>query len=178
MQAIEEVCHSRRTRFIAKFKWDSVILKNFETYTNIQINKQNNVGDLRCRVCHFVIIILFYFNYLKLKKKQSCHDNWSTKILYFDGEPYNRDTLEKLSNDAIVAASTDKKVKIAVCDNCTEKIFLFSKLYHHRLNFFLLCKAKVSNVFFLNFFLYIVNIFVFNNRLRKYKAKMPIKNHI
>ncbi|XP_027194489.2 uncharacterized protein LOC113789186 isoform X1 [Dermatophagoides pteronyssinus] len=125
MQAIEEVCHSRRTRFIAKFKWDSVILKNFETFTNIQINKQNNVGDLRCR---------------------SCHDNWSTKILYFDGEPYNRDTLEKLSNDAIVAASTDKKVKIAVCDNCTEKIFLFSKLYHHRLNFFLLCKAKVEEI--------------------------------
>ncbi|KAH7642284.1 hypothetical protein HUG17_5329 [Dermatophagoides farinae] len=126
MQTIEEVCHTRRSRFIAKIKWDSVILKNFETYSNIQINKQNNVGDLRCR---------------------SCHDNWSTKILYFDGEPYNRDTLEKLSHDTIVAAAADnKKVKIAACDSCTEKIFLYSKLYHHRLNFFLLCKAKVEEI--------------------------------
>lgn len=69
MQTIEEVCHTRRSRFIAKIKWDSVILKNFETYSNIQINKQNNVGDLRCRVCHLVVISVFYtilnFFYLK-----------------------------------------------------------------------------------------------------------------
>ena len=149
MQTIEEVCHTRRSRFIAKIKWDSVILKNFETYSNIQINKQNNVGDLRCRVCHLVVINVFVYNIeFLLFKKQSCHDNWSTKILYFDGEPYNRDTLEKLSHDTIVAAAADnKKVKIAACDSCTEKIFLYSKLYHHRLNFFLLCKAKVSKRF-------------------------------
>ncbi|KAF7491852.1 Proline-rich protein 12 [Sarcoptes scabiei] len=124
LQVIDDICMKHRTKFISKIKWDNVMLKNFETYPLIQMHKQNDVGDLRCR---------------------SCLDNWSTKLLYLEGDSYDRDTLEKQS---IQKEDNDinKKIKIAACENCTKKITLYSKLYHSKYNLFLRCKAKVETI--------------------------------
>lgn len=59
IQNVEDLCSKRRARFISFVKWDMNIVKCIETYPEIQIQDQHDVGDLRCRVC-FLFNILFY----------------------------------------------------------------------------------------------------------------------
>ncbi|CAG2101996.1 unnamed protein product [Medioppia subpectinata] len=119
VQAIDDMCSRKKSRFFSKIKWDANIVKCVETYPLFTVTAQNNVGDLRCRLCH---------------------DNWSTQIMQFNGEPYNQMTLEpQLGVDL-------KQTKYAACDPCTEKIVLYSHLHHQKNNFFSKCKSKVDSI--------------------------------
>ena len=86
-------------------------------YPAFNVVKQNNVGDLRCKLCH---------------------DNWSTQILNFVGDPYDPMTLEPKE-----ASGEIKQTKYAACDSCKEKISLFSCLHHQKFHFYTKCKEKV-----------------------------------
>lgn len=69
---------------------------------------------------------------------QLCHDNWSTQILNFTGKMYDQVTLETKEPVDI------KQTKYAACDECKEKVALFSNLHHQKYNFFTKCREKVS----------------------------------
>lgn len=124
IQTVEDLCGKRRARFISFVKWDTSIVKCIETYPEIQIQDQNDVGDLRCRLCH---------------------DNWSTKILHFDGKMYNFETLESLTPQP-----ESKQTKLACCEVCTDRTFIYSKLYHQKYNFLQKCKSKAEGIYSLD----------------------------
>lgn len=50
LQAIDDYCVRRKSRFFSKVKWDANIVKCVETFSNFTIIPQTQVGDLRCRV--------------------------------------------------------------------------------------------------------------------------------
>ncbi|XP_054164542.1 probable serine/threonine-protein kinase DDB_G0282963 [Oppia nitens] len=119
VQEIDEICSRKKSRFFSKVKWDANIVKCVETYPEFTVTAQNNVGDLRCRLCH---------------------DNWSTQIMQFSGEPYNQMTLEPQTGVDL------KQTKYAACDQCTDKIVLYSHLHHQKHTFFNKCKSKVDSI--------------------------------
>lgn len=119
MQTIGELFNKRRSRFISIVKWEPNILKCIETYPEVQTQKQSNVGDLRCRICL---------------------DNWSTKILQFEGTIYDMDSLET------TVSTESRQTKFPSCDSCTDRAFLYSRLHHQKYNFFKSCKSKVEAI--------------------------------
>ena len=80
-----------------------------------------------------------------------CHDNWSTQIMQFSGQPYNQMTLESQIGVDL------KQTKYAACDPCADKIVLYSHLHHQKYNFFCKCKQKVS-LFYSNCFDFDLNL--------------------
>jgi transcription elongation factor Elf1 len=119
VQAIDEYCTRKKARFFSKVKWDATVVKCVETFPKFSITPQNNVGDLRCKLCH---------------------DNWSSQILNFSGDLYDLMTLE-------VKEPLDiKQTKYAACDACKEKIELFSRLHHQKYNFYMNCRDKVEEM--------------------------------
>ncbi|RWS31474.1 hypothetical protein B4U80_00331 [Leptotrombidium deliense] len=119
VQAIDEFCSRKKSRFFSKVKWDANVVKCVETFPTFTVIPQNNVGDLRCRLCH---------------------DNWSTQILHFSGDPYDQMTLENKDPLDI------KQTKYAACDVCKDRITLFSRLHHQKYSFYLKCREKVEEM--------------------------------
>ncbi|KAI1297136.1 Glutamine and serine-rich protein 1 [Halotydeus destructor] len=120
VQAIDEHCQRKKNRFFTKVKWDSSVVKCVESFPLYNIASQNNAKDLRCKLCH---------------------DNWSSHIFNFYGDYYDLTTLENRTEKPEV-----KLTKYAACDNCKEKIILFSKLHHQKYNFYMTCKEKVEEI--------------------------------
>lgn len=50
VQAIDDVCSRKKSRFFSKVKWDANVVKCVETFPTFTVTPQNNIGDLRCRV--------------------------------------------------------------------------------------------------------------------------------
>lgn len=116
MQAIDKVCEDKKQLFFSKVKWDASVVKCIETFPSPNVIPQKNENDLRCRLCH---------------------DNWSTLMFNFTGDPYDTQTLELRDVPDI------KQTKYASCDACRDRVLLFSRLHHSKYNFFTKCQAKV-----------------------------------
>lgn len=129
VQAIEEYCLRKKTKFFTKVKWDANIVKCVESYPNFSSTPQKNEGDLRCRLCH---------------------DCWSTQMLSFTGTPYDPVTLEPRELTINIGGDLNgikATTKYASCDLCKDRVHLFSKLHHQKYHFYLKCQEKVRDLF-------------------------------
>lgn len=125
VQAIEEYCLRKKTKFFSKVKWDANIVKCVESYPNFSYTPQKNEGDLRCRLCH---------------------DSWSTQMLSFTGTPYDPVTLEERELTINFGGDLNgikQTTKYAACDLCKDRVELFSQLHHQKYHFYLRCQEKV-----------------------------------
>jgi hypothetical protein len=120
VQAIEDVCSKKKTKFTSRIKWDANITKCIESFPSVSCQTLKNEHDLRCRLCQ---------------------ENWATNMFSFSGDFYDPLTLvirEVCSVDSI------KQTKYASCDSCKSRVLSFSRLHHSKYHFFVKCQRKVS----------------------------------
>lgn len=118
VQAIDDICSKKKTKFFSKIKWDANITKCIESFPDVSVVPQKNEHDLRCRLCQ---------------------ENWSTNMFSFTGDTYDPLTLETRDPSDVSV----KQTKYASCDSCKLRVLSFSRLHHSKFNFFLKCQRKV-----------------------------------
>lgn len=119
VQAIDDVCCRKKSRFTSKIKWDANITKCIESFPSVSCQALKNEHDLRCRLCQ---------------------EKWSTNMFSFSGGLYDPLSLE--SRDTTIEGI--KQTKYASCDSCKIRVLSFSRLHHSKYLFFLKCQRKVS----------------------------------
>lgn len=69
---------------------------------------------------------------------QVCKTATSCKKIHFEGDPYNLETLQPLAKSVL------KPNQFAICEQCCEKVKLYSKVHHYKYNNHSECKNMVS----------------------------------